>query len=114
MLNAIGLAAALMILAGASECLRCRNRNHPHAAWSGIFLTGQLLDSSGKAKAGYYFVLLNIWLLLPVPLACCFYAIIVQISMIWSVSLLIATLFYWAVYIAVCVTIDIVVVRRNQ
>ena len=114
MLNAIGLAAALMIWLERQSAYAAGIGIILMLLGSGIFLTGQLLDSSGKAKAGYYFVLLNIWLLLPVPLACCFYAIIVQISMIWSVSLLIATLFYWAVYIAVCVTIDIVVVRRNQ
>ncbi len=114
MLNAIGLAAALMIWLERQSAYAAGIGTILMLLGSGIFLTGQLLDSSGKARAGYYFVLLNIWLLLPVPLACCFYAIIVQISMIWSVSLLIATLFYWAVYIAVCVTIDIVVVRRNQ
>lgn len=81
---------------------------------TGIFLAGQCIDNRDKAKAKYYFILLNIWILLPVPLACCFYILISFKSMITSVSLTGSMLFYWFVYIAVCITVDIIVVKRNK
>ncbi len=39
---------------------------------TGIFLTGQFIDTAGKAKAKRLFMLPNIWILSLIPLSCCF------------------------------------------
>lgn len=80
---------------------------------TGIFLAGQCIDNRDKAKAKYYFILLNIWILLPVPLACCFFVITRFMSIMKPFSLFGPILFYWVVYITMCIAVDVIVVKRN-
>ncbi|MDE7324419.1 MAG: helix-turn-helix domain-containing protein [Lachnospiraceae bacterium] len=113
-LNAIGLASALAIWVERQTAYAAGIGIILMLIGTGVFLTGQLIDSIGKAKAAYYFILSNVWLLLPVPLACCFSAAAGLICMIRPFPLLFARLLYWIVYIAVCVMVDIAVVRKNK
>ena len=89
---------------------------------TGIFLAGQTADSTEKARAKYYFILPNVWILLFIPMSCCFnflnglmgryIEIPAPVPMlrrsIWSLAL------YWIVYIAVCAGVDFIVHKGEQ
>lgn len=87
---------------------------------TGIFLTGQVIDTKDKLKAKRFFVLPNVWLLLFIPLSSCFnildglaggfFARLAPIPVLGN-SIMTFTL-YWVVYIAICVVIDISIAKK--
>lgn len=89
---------------------------------TGIFLTGQMIDSKDKGKAKYYFLLPNVWILLFIPMACCFNFVVGGFYGVWMqiapVPLLVNSIWtfaiYWIVYVGVCCGIDGVVVKRRN
>lgn len=112
MFNTAGLAAALAIWIEWQTAYAAGIGIIIMLLGTGLFLTGQLVDSRDKTRARYYFILPNIWILLPVPLACCFAAAVSLISMFRPFTLFWAMLFYWAVYISVCIGTDIVILKK--
>ncbi len=88
---------------------------------TGVFLTGQILDTKDKGKAKYLFILWNVWILPFIPLACCFnivdgllggyFGLIAPVPMLGN-SFFTFTC-YWIMYIAMCITADFVVIRKK-
>ena len=89
---------------------------------TGIFLAGQIVDSMEKVKAKYYFILPNVWILLFIPMSCCFNffnglmggylgfpaPVPMLGNFVWMFAL------YWVVYITVSVMIDFIVYRNGH
>ena len=85
------------------------------AAITGIFLAGQITDSAGKARAKYYFLMFNVWILLLIPMTCgynllfglkagaigCLAPIPMLVRPAWVFVL------FWAAYIGVCAAADL-------
>lgn len=89
---------------------------------TGIFLAGQIVDSSEKEKARYLFILPNIWILPFIPMACCFN---IADGLTGGFSGLIAPVpclgnsrftygLYWLVYITACSTVCMVTARKKS
>ncbi|MDE7271816.1 MAG: helix-turn-helix domain-containing protein [Lachnospiraceae bacterium] len=86
---------------------------------TGVFLSGQIVDSTGKAKARDYFALPNVWILLFIPMSLCFnflnglrgggFGLPAPVPML--VNSIRTFALYWVVYIAVCVVVDLMVHR---
>lgn len=85
---------------------------------TGVFLTGQLLDCKEKPKAKYFFLLLNVWILLFLPMSCCFNVLdgflggftgcLAPVPMLGN-SLRTYALF-WVIYTVVCLLVDVAVI----
>lgn len=119
-LNAIGLVAAVTIWL---------ERQMAYAVGVGIvimllgtmvFLFGQVTDRKDKIRAKRYFVLFNVWILLLIPMSCCFnildgfaggYA--GQIAPIPLLGNSILTfLLFWIVYAGVCGADDLKIMKN--
>lgn len=89
---------------------------------TGIFLIGQLIDTKDKRKAKYFFILPSIWILLFIPLSCCFNIFdgvmggfagqLAPIPLLGNSFLTFG--FYWIVYIAICVAVDIFMIKEKR
>lgn len=89
---------------------------------TGIFLIGQLIDTKDKRKAKYLFILPNIWILLFIPLSCCFNIFdgvmgdfagqLAPIPLLGNSFFTFG--FYWIVYIAICVAVDIFMIKEKR
>lgn len=89
---------------------------------TGIFLIGQLIDTKDKRKAKYLFILPSIWILLFIPLSCCFNIFdgvmggfagqLAPIPLLGNSFLTFG--FYWIVYIAICVAVDIFMIKEKR
>lgn len=88
---------------------------------TGVFLTGQIIGSGDKERARRGFILFNVWILLLIPLACCFNILdglaggfSGRIAPVPSLgNSLLTFMLYWIVYMGVCITVDIVMVKRS-
>ena len=82
---------------------------------TGLFLIGQVIDTKDKVKAKRLFVLHNVWILLFIPMVCCFYIsyglVAIRFASIVPAHLRSGFLFT-CVYIAMCVLVDIVVTKK--
>ncbi|WP_343208647.1 helix-turn-helix transcriptional regulator [Anaerolentibacter hominis] len=84
-----------------------------------IFVIGQVTDSSNKKKSRKLFALVNVWILLFIPLSCCFNILdglfggfTGQLAPMPLLGNSFVTLgLCWLVYIVVCVVTDIVIVK---
>lgn len=86
---------------------------------TGIFLTGQCLDTKEKGKARRFFFLPNIWILSFIPMSCCFnildglaggfFGMIAPVPMPGN-SILTFGLF-WILYFAICITGNMIAMR---
>lgn len=89
---------------------------------TGIFLIGQFIDTKDKRKAKYLFILPNVWILLFIPLSCCFNifdgllgGFSGQLAPIPLLGNSFSTFgFYWIVYIAICVVVDIFMIKEKR
>ncbi|MDE7203599.1 MAG: helix-turn-helix domain-containing protein [Lachnospiraceae bacterium] len=120
--NAIGLVASIMIWIERRMFYATGVGIVMMLLGTGIFLLGQIVDSTGKASAKYYFILPNVWILLFIPMSCCFNILNGLLggyigfpapvpmleNSIWTFVL------YWVVYIAVCAVVDFIVHRGEQ
>ena len=89
---------------------------------TGIFITGQFIDVREKRKAKRLFMLINVWVLLFIPLSCCFnildglaggfFGRLAPIPMLGN-SLKTFAL-YWIVYVAICFAVDVVIVMAKK
>lgn len=86
---------------------------------TGTFLLGQFMDVKDKLKAKYLFMLLNIWILLFVPLSCCFNILDGLLSGFSGIPAPIPMLgnsfktfvSYWIIYITICIVTDISITK---
>lgn len=87
---------------------------------SGIFLAGQCLDANDKPRALRLFLLTDVWILLFIPLSCCFNLFMGLlggfIGLLAPVPLLAHSIgsfaLYWIIYIAICLIVDFFMLRR--
>lgn len=87
----------------------------------GIFLIGQFIDTKDKLKARRLFILPNIWILLFIPLSCCFNILdgllggfaarLAPVPLLGNSTK--TFMFYWVVYIAICITTDFFIAKRS-
>lgn len=87
---------------------------------SGLFLTGLFIDTKDKQKAKRLFLLLNVWLLLFIPLSCCFnildglaggfYGMPAPIPLRGNSMITFAL--YWVAYITAGIAFDIAIVKN--
>ena len=121
-LNAIGLAAAIAIWIEQQISCPVGIGLVIMLFGTGIFLAGQIVDSTAKEKARYFFILPNMWILPFIPMACCFNfadGLIGGFSgLIAPVPCLGNSLFtyalYWIVYITVCGTVCMIIARKKS
>lgn len=121
-LNAAGLIAAVMLWLERQTVYAAGLGLILMLIGSGVFLAGQYLDRKNRRRAGKFFLLPNVWLLLFIPLSCCFNladGLLGGFSgQIAPVPLLgnsvITFLLFWGIYIAVCVSLDIAVINANR
>lgn len=89
---------------------------------TGVFLTGQIIDSRNKMKAKKLFILFNVWILLLIPSSCCFNILdgllggfSGRIAPVPSLgNSLLTFMLYWVMYIATCITVDIVMAKSDK
>ena len=88
---------------------------------TGVFLTGQIIDSRDKMKAKKLFILFNVWILLLIPSSCCFNILdgllggfSGRIAPVPSLgNSLLTFMLYWIAYIGICIAVDIVMAKRG-
>lgn len=86
---------------------------------TGIFLIGQSMDAGDKLRGKRFFLLPNVWILLFIPLSCCFNILdgllggfsgqFAPIPMLGN-SIMTFMLF-WIAYIAICLAADILIAK---
>lgn len=119
-LNAIGLISAIVVWIEQQRVYAVGIGLIIMLLGTGIFLTGQFIDVREKTKAKRIFMLLNVWLLLFIPLSCCFNILdglaggfFGQFAPIPLLRNSIKTLaLYWIVYVAICFAVDIVITKK--
>ena len=89
---------------------------------TGIFLTGQLIDTKDKTKAKLFFILPNIWILTLIPLSCCFNildglfggfrGLLAPIPLLGNSFITFGLC--WLIYITICTTINILILKRTR
>lgn len=89
---------------------------------TGVFWTGQILNAIDKEKARYLFILINVWILPFIPLACCFNIVDGLLGGYFGMpapvpmpgNSFFTFILYWLVYIAMCVIVDFVMIRKGK
>lgn len=119
-LNAIGLISAIVVWIEQQRVYAVGIGLVIMLLGTGIFLTGQFIDVREKTKAKRFFMLLNVWFLLFIPLSCCFNILdglaggfFGQLAPIPMLGKSIKTFaLYWIVYVAICLAADIVIAKK--
>lgn len=114
-LNAIGLISSIVIWIDRQRVFAVGVGLIIMLFGTGIFLMGQFIDAKNKLKAKRLFILPNVWILLFIPLSCCFnildgllggfVGLLAPIPMLGNSFITFGL--YWIVYISICVIIDI-------
>lgn len=120
-LNAIGLISSIVVWIERQTVYAVGIGLVAMLLGTGIFLTGQFLDTKDKQTAKQRFLLLNVWILLFIPLSCCFNVLdglaggfrglLAPLPMLGNSIKTLAL--FWIGYIAVCVAADIFLSRKN-
>ena len=114
-INAMGLVAAITIWIERQQYYATGIGIAVMLLGTGIFLAGQITDSAGKARAKYYFLMFNVWILLLIPMTGgynllfglkagaigCLAPIPMLVRPAWVFVL------FWAAYIGVCAAADL-------
>lgn len=119
-LNAIGLIASIVIWMERQTIYAVGIGLIIMLLGTGTFLIGQFLDAKDKEKAKKFFILFNVWLLLFIPLSCCFNMInglvggfYIQLAPVPMLgNSIMAFALYWVVYIAAGIAVDIIMTRK--
>lgn len=120
-LNALGLVSSIVIWIEQQRAYAVGLGAAAMLVGTGIFLTGQFLDTREKQKAKRFFLLPGVWILLFIPMAFCFNTLmglkgggfswlIAPIPML--AHSFVAFGLYWIVYIAICIAIDFLIAKR--
>ena len=120
-LNAIGLVSSIVIWIERQMVFAVGVGFVIMLLGTGIFLIGQFLDTKDKRKAKRLFLLPNVWILLFIPLSCCFNILSGilgggfwgRIAPIPILENLKTFGLYWIVYIGTCIIIDIFIAKRK-
>lgn len=121
-LNAIGLVSSIFIWIEQQRVYAVGIGLVIMLLGTGIFIIGQSIDVKDKLKAKRLFLLPNVWILLFIPLSCCFNVIDGLLGGFFGrpapIPLLgnsiMTFMLYWIVYIAVCITIDFFMAKRKR
>ena len=89
---------------------------------TGVFLIGQVTDTRDRRKAGRLFWIPNVWILLMIPLSCCFNIMdgllggfLGQPAPVpFLGNSLITFGIFWLAYITVCVAIDLYLIKKKK
>lgn len=114
-LNAIGLVASIVIWIERQTVYAVGAALVIMLLGTGVFLSGQFADTKDKVRAKRLFALPNVWILLFVPLSCCFNILdgllggfSGQLAPIPLLGNSFKTLgLYWIIYIAICTVTDL-------
>lgn len=119
-LNAIGLVSSIVIWIERQIAFAVGAGIVIMLSGTGIFLTGQFLDTKDKQKAKRLFMLPNVWILLFIPLSCCFNILggflggfsgqTAPIPMPENFKIF---ELYWTVYIGICIVTDIFIAKKE-
>lgn len=120
-LNAIGLIAAAVVWMERRTVYAVGIGLIIMLLGTGIFLAGQLTDAKEKAGARRLFLLPNVWILLFIPLSCCFnildglaggfYGLLAPMPLLGNSFITLGI--FWIVYIAVCIAADYAIARKK-
>lgn len=120
-LNLIGLVSAIMLWFERKTVFAVGLGLIIMLVGTGIFLIGQFTDTKDKQKAKKLFLLPNVWVLLFIPLSCCFnvldglfggfYGMLAPIPMLGNSFGTFGL--YWVIYIAICIILDIFVAKSR-
>ena len=121
-INAIGLVLAIMIWSVRYSAYTVGLGIIVMLLGTGVFLTGQIIDTKDKIKARYLFGFPNVWILLFIPMAVCFNILDGLIGGYWGWiapipklgNSLITYGLYWIVYITICVAADVIMSKKNK
>jgi len=111
-LNAIGLTIALVIWIERQTAFAAGLGLVVMLLGTGLFLAGQFTDTTEKLRARRFFLLPNVWILLFIPLSCCFNILRSFWANIMPVNSLPAFGLFWMLYIALCVAADIFILKK--
>lgn len=120
--NAIGLISAIVVWIEQQRAYAVGIGLIIMLLGTGIFLTGQFISAREKTRAKRLFMLINVWILIFIPLSCCFNILdglaggfFGQLAPIPMLGNSIKTFaFYWIVYVAICIATDIVIVMAKK
>lgn len=121
LLNAIGLIAAIIIWIEQQRAYAVGLGLAVMLIGTGIFLTGQFLDTRDRQKAKRFFLLPDVWILLFIPMAWCYNTLmgLKGGGFSWQIAPIPvlmhsfkAFVLYWILYIAICSAIDILMAKR--
>ncbi len=120
MINAIGLMVALGIWIEYRKSYSVVLGLAIMTVGCGVFLMGQFLDTKDKSIAKLIFNIINIWILLLIPLSCCFnmldgvlggfYWRLTPIPMMGNSYITYGLC--WLMYLVCCVCIDVTMMKR--
>lgn len=119
-INAMGLVAAITIWIERQQYYATGIGIAVMLLGTGMFLAGQIVDSAGKARAKYYFLMFNVWILLLIPMTCgynllfglkagaigCPAPVPMLVRPAWRFVL------FWGVYVAACAASDLWILSR--
>ena len=119
-LNAIGLVSAIIIWIERQSVFAVGIGLVVMLLGTGIFLIGQFIDTKDKLGARRFFALPNIWILLFIPLSCCFNildgllggfsGLLAPIPMLGNSFITFGL--YWIIYVAICIVVDILIAKK--
>ena len=120
-LNAIGLVSSIVIWIEWQRIFAVGTGFVIMLLGTGLFLIGQFLDTKDKTKAKRLFLLPNVWILLFIPLSCCFNILggflgggfggrIAPIPMLDNFT---TFKLCWIVYIGICIILDIFIAKKK-
>ncbi len=89
---------------------------------TGIFLMGQFGNANEKVKGKIFFVVANVWMLLLIPLSCCYnicdgilggyYGVISPLPRLGNSFMTYGLC--WLFYFVVCIAVDFVMIKRTK
>ena len=115
LLNAMGLVSAIVIWVERQTVLAVGIGLVVMLLGCGIFLIGQVLDTKDKPRARWIFALPNVWILLFIPLSCCFNLLDGLLGGFGGLPAPVPMLgnsyvtfcLYWVFYLGICLAADI-------
>lgn len=121
-LNGIGLVAAVFLWIERQMAYTTGIGLAAMLAGTGIFLAGQFCDTKDKPKARRFFILPNAWILLFIPLSCCYNLLSGGLGGFWGQPAPVPLLrnsyqtfgLFWVLYFLLCTAVDIFAVRAER
>lgn len=77
-----------------------------------LFMIGQAADNKNRINARRQFFMINVWILLFIPTACCQTRMLSPMPLIYSP--LWKTVLPWIIYIVICISVDVYLIDRRK